>query len=104
VPLAALADLLNIGTLFAFLLGSVAVIVLRRTRPDMRRPIRVPFPVLHAVLALACLYLMTNLSNEILILVALPRLAGHRPGDPRRLRLLILDGGSGAARSAGPRA
>jgi APA family basic amino acid/polyamine antiporter len=65
VPLSALADLVSIGTLFAFLLVSVAVIVLRRTRPDMRRPFRVPLsPVLPAASALACLYLMTNLSIE----------------------------------------
>ncbi len=65
VPLGALADLVSIGTLFAFLLVSLAVVVLRRTRPDMRRPFRVPLsPVLPVVSALACLYLMTNLSIE----------------------------------------
>ncbi|MGY1624755.1 amino acid permease [Geodermatophilus sp. SYSU D00965] len=65
VPLGTLADLVSIGTLFAFLLVSVAVIVLRRTRPEMRRPFRVPLsPVLPAVSALACLYLMLNLSIE----------------------------------------
>jgi basic amino acid/polyamine antiporter, APA family len=65
VPLGALADLVSIGTLFAFLLVSVAVPVLRRTRPELRRPFRVPFsPVVPVLSALACLYLMLNLSIE----------------------------------------
>ncbi|MFB9235052.1 amino acid permease [Plantactinospora siamensis] len=65
VPLSALADLVSIGTLFAFVIVSVAVPILRRTRPELKRPFRVPFsPVLPIVSALACLYLMTNLSME----------------------------------------
>jgi APA family basic amino acid/polyamine antiporter len=65
VPLADLADLVSIGTLFAFLLVSLAVAVLRRTRPDMERPFRVPFsPWLPIISAVACLYLATNLSIE----------------------------------------
>jgi basic amino acid/polyamine antiporter, APA family len=65
VPLGALADLVSIGTLFAFLLVSVAVVVLRRTRPDLARPFRVPFsPWVPALSALACLSLMSNLSIE----------------------------------------
>jgi basic amino acid/polyamine antiporter, APA family len=63
VSLSTLADLVSIGTLFAFLLVSIAVPVLRRTRPDMKRPFRVPLsPVIPIVSALACLYLMLNLS------------------------------------------
>jgi basic amino acid/polyamine antiporter, APA family len=63
VPLGTLADLVSIGTLFAFLLVSIAVIVLRHTHPEMRRPFRVPLsPALPALSALACLYLMLNLS------------------------------------------
>jgi APA family basic amino acid/polyamine antiporter len=63
VPLKELADLVSIGTLFAFIVVSVAVAILRRTRPDMKRPFRVPLsPVVPIVTALACLYLMTNLS------------------------------------------
>ena len=62
VPLATLADLVSIGTLFAFVLVSIAVPVLRRTRPDMPRPFRVPFsPFVPVLSALACLYLMLNL-------------------------------------------
>jgi APA family basic amino acid/polyamine antiporter len=65
IPLSTLADLVSIGTLFAFVLVSAAVPVLRRTRPDLPRAFRVPFsPVLPIVSALACLYLMTNLTLE----------------------------------------
>lgn len=65
VPLTALADLVSIGTLFAFVVVSVAVPVLRRTRPALNRPFRVPLsPVVPILSALACLYLMTNLSIE----------------------------------------
>jgi APA family basic amino acid/polyamine antiporter len=65
VSLSTLADLVSIGTLFAFVLVSIAVPVLRRTRPDMRRPFRVPLsPVVPIVSALACFYLMLNLSVE----------------------------------------
>ena len=65
VPLSSLANLVSIGTLFAFVVVSIAVPILRRTRPDMKRSFRVPLsPVLPALSALACLYLMTNLSVE----------------------------------------
>jgi basic amino acid/polyamine antiporter, APA family len=65
VPLAELAELVSIGTLFAFVLVSLAVPALRRTRPDLRRPFRVPLsPVVPVLSALACLYLMANLALE----------------------------------------
>jgi APA family basic amino acid/polyamine antiporter len=65
VPLEELANLVNIGTLFAFVLVSIGVIVLRRTRPDLPRSFRVPLmPVLPIVSALACIWLMLNLPGE----------------------------------------
>ncbi len=65
VKLTVLADLVSIGTLFAFVIVSAAVPLLRRTRPELERPFRVPFsPVLPAASALLCLYLMANLSVE----------------------------------------
>ncbi|MFI6824757.1 amino acid permease [Micromonospora sp. NPDC050187] len=65
LPLAALADMVSIGALCAFVLVSLAVPILRRTRPELERPFTVPFsPVLPIVSALACLYLMLNLSVE----------------------------------------
>ncbi|MEV5938488.1 amino acid permease [Streptomyces sp. NPDC051994] len=62
VDIGFLADLVNIGTLFAFMLVSAGVVVLRRSRPDLPRPFRVPLvPLLPGVSFVACLYLMLNL-------------------------------------------
>src|SRR4051794_1401130 len=72
VPLSTLADLVSIGTLFAFLLVSIAVPVLRRTRRELHRPFRVPLsPVVPIISALACLYLMLNLAIETWIRFAI---------------------------------
>ncbi|SEG35673.1 basic amino acid/polyamine antiporter, APA family [Nonomuraea solani] len=57
-----LAELVNIGTLFAFVVVSIGVVILRRTRPDLPRAFKAPLvPVLPIVSVLACLYLMFNL-------------------------------------------
>src|SRR3954452_13265546 len=65
IPLSTLAELVNIGTLFAFVLVSIGVIILRRTRPDLERTFRVPgVPVLPGLSVLACFYLMLNLPGE----------------------------------------
>lgn len=65
VPLDALAEMVSIGTLFAFLVVSIAVPVLRRTRPDMDRPFRTPLsPVLPVVSAVCCVALMANLATD----------------------------------------
>jgi APA family basic amino acid/polyamine antiporter len=65
VDLSTLADLVNIGTLFAFILVSIGVVILRRTRPDLPRAFRVPAAPLVATLSTAmCLYLMLNLKGE----------------------------------------
>jgi APA family basic amino acid/polyamine antiporter len=62
IPLKTLAELVNIGTLFAFVLVSAGVIVLRRTRPDLHRPFRVPLmPVVPVLSVLASVWLMLNL-------------------------------------------
>ncbi len=64
VPLGVLAELINIGTLAAFCLVSVAVIVLRKRRPDLHRAFRCPgVPVVPALAVLFCLALMTFLSR-----------------------------------------
>jgi len=42
VPLKILAELVNIGTLMAFVIVCVAVRIMRRTRPDVPRPFRTP--------------------------------------------------------------
>jgi APA family basic amino acid/polyamine antiporter len=65
VPLAKLAEMVSIGTLFAFAVVSLAVPILRRTRPDLRRPFRTPLsPVLPVVSAVLCVALMANLAIE----------------------------------------
>ena len=65
VDLTTLANLVNIGTLFAFILVSIAVVVLRRTRPDLPRAFRTPLvPVVASLSVLMCLYLMLNLTGE----------------------------------------
>ncbi|HVF29669.1 MAG TPA: amino acid permease, partial [Pyrinomonadaceae bacterium] len=62
VPISALGQLVSIGTLFAFVIVSIGVIVLRRTQPDLPRPFKVPFsPVLPTISAGASLYLMYGL-------------------------------------------
>lgn len=62
VPISELADMVSIGALSAMIIVAVAVPVLRRKRPDLRRPFRVPAsPVLPIAAALACFYLMLNL-------------------------------------------
>jgi len=64
-PATALEEMVNIGTLFAFVLVSIGVVVLRRTRPDLPRGFRTPLVPLVPVLAvLACVWLMLNLSVE----------------------------------------
>ncbi len=60
-----LADLANIGTLFAFVLVSLAVLILRRTQPDRHRAFRVPFsPLLPLLSVFCCLLLMAGLTIE----------------------------------------
>ena len=64
-PIGRLEEMVNIGTLTAFILVSVGVVILRRTRPDLPRAFKVPFsPVLPILSALICLYLTLNLSIE----------------------------------------
>jgi APA family basic amino acid/polyamine antiporter len=65
VPLGTIVELVNIGTLFAFVLVNIGVIVLRRTRPEMPRPYRVPWsPVLPLIGVAFAIYLMTDLPWE----------------------------------------
>ena len=65
ISLGALAELVNIGTLFAFVVVSIGVVILRRTRPDLHRAFRTPLvPVLPVLAVLACVYLMLNLPVE----------------------------------------
>ncbi|MGP2438355.1 amino acid permease [Streptomyces sp. JW3] len=63
--LSELAELVNIGTLFAFVVVALGVVILRRTRPDLPRAFRTPLvPVLPIVSVAASLWLMLNLPAE----------------------------------------
>ncbi len=65
IPLTTLAELVNIGTLFAFMVVAAGVIVLRRTQPDLKRAFTAPLvPALPVVSILASLYLALNLPAE----------------------------------------
>src|SRR3954470_17596639 len=63
VPIQILGEMTSIGTLFAFVVVSLAVIILRLKRPEATRPFRVPFGYVIPVLGVvSCLYLMVSLS------------------------------------------
>lgn len=62
VPISDLAELVNIGTLFAFIIVCSGVIILRYTRPDLERPFKTPLmPYIPLLGILSCLYLIINL-------------------------------------------
>jgi len=65
VDIGSLADLTNIGTLFAFILVCIGVVILRRTESSRPRPFRVPmvplFPILGVIF---CFVLMLSLPLE----------------------------------------
>ncbi|AUI61526.1 amino acid permease [Amycolatopsis sp. BJA-103] len=62
-PADKLEEMVNVGTLFAFILVSAGVMVLRKKRPDLPRAFRVPWVPLIPILAIAaCLWLMLNLT------------------------------------------
>ncbi|NMD56456.1 MULTISPECIES: amino acid permease [Tsukamurella] len=64
-PLKELTMLINIGTLFAFVLVSVGVIVLRKQRPDLKRGFTAPLvPLVPILSVIACGWLMFNLTLE----------------------------------------
>jgi APA family basic amino acid/polyamine antiporter len=57
-----MVDLTNIGTLFAFILVCIGIVILRRREPERRRTFRVPWsPVLPLLGVVSCVYLMLGL-------------------------------------------
>ncbi|MFI9644910.1 amino acid permease [Streptomyces sp. NPDC052040] len=75
--LSELAELVNIGTLFAFIVVAIGVVVLRRSRPDLHRAFRTPFvPVVPILSVCASLWLMLNLPAETWLRFALWLLVG----------------------------
>jgi APA family basic amino acid/polyamine antiporter len=65
LPIGTLAELCNIGTLFAFVLVSAGVLVLRQRRPEVPRPFRCPGVPTIPLLGIGfCLYLMASLPQH----------------------------------------
>ncbi|HSR15799.1 MAG TPA: amino acid permease [Gemmatimonadales bacterium] len=63
--IAEVVELTNIGTLFAFVLVCIGVLIVRRTDPDRPRPFRVPgLPWTPLISIVACLYLMLQLPTK----------------------------------------
>ncbi|GAB3061943.1 amino acid permease [Intrasporangium mesophilum] len=62
IPINFLAEMTSIGTLVAFLVVSIGVIVLRRTAPDLPRTFKVPgYPVTPVLSVLGCLWIIKDL-------------------------------------------
>jgi APA family basic amino acid/polyamine antiporter len=65
LPIEALLNMTNIGTLFAFMIVCAAVLIMRRTHPDAERPFRAPlYPFVPVLGILSCLMLMFSLPVE----------------------------------------
>lgn len=65
IPLRILAELVNIGTLLAFVIVCAAVLIMRKTNPDAERPFRAPFSPFTPILGIGlCLLLMFSLPAE----------------------------------------
>jgi basic amino acid/polyamine antiporter, APA family len=62
IPINFLAEMTSVGTLVAFAIVSVAVIILRRRQPDLPRPFKVPgYPVTPILAILGCLWIIKDL-------------------------------------------
>ena len=65
LPIDVLLMLVNMGTLFAFVIVCAAVLIMRRTHPEAERPFRVPLVPLVPIVGIAsCLLLMFSLPSE----------------------------------------
>ena len=69
IPLDGLADMVSIGTLAAFTVVSLAVIILRRREPDLPRSFKVPgYPVTPILSICACLFVISGLPAHAFVL------------------------------------
>jgi APA family basic amino acid/polyamine antiporter len=65
LPLRILAELTNIGTLLAFVIVCISVLIMRYTNPNAERPFRAPFGIVVPILGIAfCLLLMFSLPGQ----------------------------------------
>ena len=79
IPLGKLADATSIGTLFAFALVNVAVLLLRRRQPDRPRTFRVPFAPVTPILGVVCCgYLMFSLDGATWVVFGAWMAVAHR--------------------------
>ena len=77
VPLAVIIELVNIGTLSAFIFLAISVIILRRQEPDLPRGFKCPLvPVIPIVSIISCLFLITQLSSTTLQRFAISLIIG----------------------------
>lgn len=71
-PVELLSEMINIGTLSAFVMVSIGILVLRHKRPDLKPAFRVPLgPVIPVLSALLCIYLMFNLATVTWVFFAI---------------------------------
>ena len=97
LPISALSQLVSIGSYLAFILVCVGVVILRRTRPDLHRPFRVPgVPYVPILGALVCV--VPDGEPPLVHLGAADCVAGHRSRD-----LLYVQPAAGAGEAAGAR-
>ena len=69
-PVGQLADIANAGTLYAFAMVALALLVLRKTRPDVHRPFKLKGAWIIAPLAMAgCVFLFLNLPSDAMIVL-----------------------------------
>jgi APA family basic amino acid/polyamine antiporter len=65
LPINVLLALVNMGTLLAFVIVCAAVMVMRRTHPEVERPFRAPLvPLVPVLVIVSCLVLMCSLPSE----------------------------------------
>jgi APA family basic amino acid/polyamine antiporter len=77
VPLAVIIELVNIGTLSAFIFLAISVIILRRQQPDLPRGFKCPLvPVIPIISIISCLFLITQLSSTTLQRFAISLIIG----------------------------
>jgi len=70
-PVGQLANISNSGTLFAFAAVSIAVMVIRKTEPNRKRPFKTPFVWVTAPISiLGCVFLFAMLDHKSIILFA----------------------------------
>ena len=92
LPISFLAEMTSIGTLVAFLVVSIGVMVLRRTAPDLPRGFKVPgYPVTPILSIIGCLWIIKDLRPVTIGRV--PGLGGDRAGVLLRLRDPALEAG-----------